>query len=662
MCGIYGFAFRQGGAKTQETSALLASLITLSESRGKEAAGIAIRNNQEIKVYKEANRGSAFMGTKTFQTLTKDMLSTESLGHSPTALIGHTRLVTNGSMERNDNNQPVVRGGMVCIHNGIIVNDGKLFAEHALQRTCEVDTEVLLALVEQKRKNGSDIATATGEAFGEIRGTASVALFAQDQNALLLGTNNGSLYVLGGAGGMVFASERFMLEEIVKMHGETFGFANDGISHVEPGTGVMVNLTSIERTVFRFGETTPLLSTAAIPLTVLPSEHESQAPAIINPLTPDIVAKYQAIFDANAAKVAQMKRCVRCILPQTMPFVDFDAEGVCVFCRNHVKQEFLGEEALRKEVEKYRGNGKDPDCLFPLSGGRDSSYGLHYVKKVLKLNPVAYSYDWGMLTDLGRRNQARMCGELQTEHLLISADITKKRRYIRQNVLAWLKNPELGTVPLFMAGDKQYFYYLNKLRKQVRAHLSIYCENPLEQTNFKFGFLGIPPKFNRDHVYRIGIWKKLKMALYYAKQYVRNPRLLNTSIIDTIGAFLATYFIPHDYIYLFNYIPWDEDTINRTLIDMYDWELAPDTTTTWRIGDGTAAFYNYIYFTIAGFTENDTFRSNQIREGLMTREKGLELATVENRPRFESLKWYGDTIGIDIWSALDIINATPKRY
>ena len=27
-------------------------------------------------------------------------------------------------------------------------------------------------------------------------------------------------------------------------------------------------------------------------------------------------------------------------------------------------------------------------------------------------------------------------------------------------------------------------------------------------------------------------------------------------------------------------------------------ELAPDTRTTWRIGDGTAAFYNYIYYTV----------------------------------------------------------------
>ncbi len=83
---------------------------------------------------------------------------------------------------------------------------------------------------------------------------------------------------------------------------------------------------------------------------------------------------------------------------------------------------------------------------------------------------------------------------------------------------------------------------------------------------------------------------------------------------------------------------------------------------TWRIGDGTAAFYNYIYLTVAGFTENDTFRSNQIREGMITREEGLRLALRDNSPRYDSIKWYFDTIGIDMESAIKTINNIPKLY
>ena len=84
---------------------------------------------------------------------------------------------------------------------------------------------------------------------------------------------------------------------------------------------------------------------------------------------------------------------------------------------------------------------------------------------------------------------------------------------------------------------------------------------------------------------------------------------------------------------------WDEKIIDDTH-DTYDWERAPDTKTTWRIGDGTAAFYNYVYYYVSGLTEHDTFRSNQIREGDITREEAIDLIHEENRPRYANIKCY----------------------
>jgi hypothetical protein len=113
---------------------------------------------------------------------------------------------------------------------------------------------------------------------------------------------------------------------------------------------------------------------------------------------------------------------------------------------------------------------------------------------------------------------------------------------------------------------------------------------------------------------------------------------------------------------IYDYIRWDENEISRTLIDEYNWETAKDTKSTWRIGDGTASFYNYIYYTMAGFSENDTFRSNQIREGMITREQALECIECDNQPRFESIQWYCDIIGIDFEQTVKVINAAPKLY
>lgn len=136
-----------------------------------------------------------------------------------------------------------------------------------------------------------------------------------------------------------------------------------------------------------------------------------------------------------------------------------------------------------------------------------------------------------------------------------------------------------------------------------------------------------------------------------------NFSYFNSSIVDTlVGEYSRSISKHEDYYYLFNYFRWDENIINETLINVYDWEKSPDTNSTWRIGDGAAPFYNYIYYTMAGFTEFDTFRSNQIREGDISRSQALEFIQDENRPRHLGIKWFLEVIGLDFEATINRIN------
>jgi len=367
-------------------------------------------------------------------------------------------------------------------------------------------------------------------------------------------------------------------------------------------------------------------------------------------------------YDFDYSAIRLLKRCKKCILPETFPFISFDEDGVCNYCRNYKKIKLKGKDALGQIANTYRRYDGRPDCVVGISGGRDSSYGLHYIKTVLKMNPVAFTYDWGMSTDLAVRNISRICDKLGVRHVRISGGIKKKLSYIRKNVTAWLKKPELGIVPLFMAGDKAYFYHAKRLKAELGVNCIFFCENMLERTDFKTGFAGVMQYYDENHVYSQSLRNKLKITFYYLLQYFLNPAYINTSIPNTFFAYASYYFISRDYYNLFKYIPWDEEEIITTLRNEYDWKLADDTVATWRIGDGTASFYNYIYYTMAGFTENDTFRSNQIREGMITREEALRLIEKENEPRFASIKWYCDTIGIDFEDTIKKINSAPKLY
>ena len=187
--------------------------------------------------------------------------------------------------------------------------------------------------------------------------------------------------------------------------------------------------------------------------------------------------------------------------------------------------------------------------------------------------------------------------------------------------------------------------------------------SPFEVTHFKSGFLGYPPDFELDRVYSYGILKQLKYQYLRLKEMIKNPSYLNSSIWDTLsGEFYRSFKKKEDYFYIYDYWKWDEGLIEDTLINEYNWELASDTKTTWRIGDGTAGFYNYIYYVMAGFTEHDTFRSNQVREGVISREEGLKLVNEENKPRYENISQYLEILGLDFRTVINTINEAPKLW
>jgi hypothetical protein len=216
-------------------------------------------------------------------------------------------------------------------------------------------------------------------------------------------------------------------------------------------------------------------------------------------------------------------------------------------------------------------------------------------------------------------------------------------------------------VSLLTAGDKHFFRHIETVKKQTGIELNLWGINPLETTHFKAGFLGIKPDFEQKNVYASGLSKQV---VYHSKrlaQMLKNPSYFNSSIYDTLsGEYFRSRSNKTGYHHIFDYWKWDETEINQTLVDEYGWELATDTTSTWRIGDATAAFYNYVYFTVAGFSEHDTFRSNQIRENVISRDEALTLVGEENKPRYESIKWYLDAVGIDFSDAVSTINRIPK--
>lgn len=602
MCGIFGII-----SNDKINNSNLRFLASHARQRGRDSSGLIYYDLDSYKV-KRADYDINKLLSK--------------LGNISTGMVmGHSRLITSGLSD----NQPVIRDGLMVIHNGIIVNDAELWSDLSVSRKYQIDTEIIIGISLDHLKKGGLLEDLPKRILSKCKGTISCAVIFPQNGRGVIFSNNGSLYAGEFENSLCFSSERYPLGKINCVNIRQI--YTEGLVFEIPCTNKIIIDDDCQRV-------------------------ENLIPSFKN------IASEEAML---IHREHNLKRCTKCILPETMPFIAFDSEGVCNYCNNYKSRNTpKPKKELFALVDPYRRNSQ-PDCIVPFSGGRDSCYALHLIIKELKMNPITYTYDWGMVTDLGRRNISRMCGELGVENIIVAADISKKRENIAKNLKAWIKSPNLGMISILTAGDKHFFRYVETIKEQTNISLNLWGVNPLEVTHFKAGFLGVKPDFEQRGVYSHGIPKQLKYQWLRLRAMLQSPGYFNSSLWDTIsGEYYRSLTDKKDYYHIFDYWQWDEKTIDETLAN-YGWELSPDTKTTWRIGDGTSAFYNYLYYLFAGFTEHDTFRSNQIREGQISRNDGLLLVSDENKPRYQNIRWYLDALGLDYIETINKINISSKN-
>ena len=108
MCGIFGMLAGNGSELTPDLlHSAVDNLFKLSESRGKEAAGLAVQIGDTIYVYKEPVAASTMLRSREYRDLYRRLNGIHSAyqaAKSPVAVLGHSRLVTSGLQDLHQNN------------------------------------------------------------------------------------------------------------------------------------------------------------------------------------------------------------------------------------------------------------------------------------------------------------------------------------------------------------------------------------------------------------------------------------------------------------------------------------------------------------------------------------------------------------------------------
>ncbi len=642
MCGIFGIHLKKIKKLNLKLHKDIKTLSLLSKNRGQDTFGLLISSINQERVFKINSEPSKIFERADYTDFLKNSLSnlreTDSI-----SIIGQTRLVTNGTKFLAENNQPIITKNIIGVHNGIIVDNqsSKNQIKKINIESFDVKSDSL-ALFE----NLSDIFERDKKNFLEnfnqyiknIDGNYSISFRVPELKLNFLSSNCGSLYYIYDQNFLIFASEKLILEDFLKQ------------SNIEFNANKKLIKKILNENVI-FNDNLQFLDLEDANLNYFFTSSNSYK-------------IFDNISEENERR-NNLKRCTKCILPSTYPFIKFDEKGVSDYYKRYRKQELKGEDKLFEILDKYRSKDGAPDCVVGLSGGRDSSYGLHLLKTKFKMNPIAFTYDWGLTTDISRVNQSKICGKLGIEHIIRSADIQKKRNYVRNNIMAWLKRPHLGMLPVIQAGDKPFMYYGDKIAKKHKIKLVVqFTGYQLEQREFFLGFAGInQPLQNNQRMSSYNFLNKLKMFYFYSSQSIINPSYLNSALLDNFQGFISSFVRKENSLHFYNYVKWDEKKMVDTLLEEYNWmnDLAYGKNQ-WRMGDGQTTFNNFIYFTLAGFSEFDNFRSNQICENLLSRNEGLNLAKKDNEFKYDVLKNFSEIIGFNLDDVLSRIISLPKLY
>lgn len=186
-----------------------------------------------------------------------------------------------------------------------------------------------------------------------------------------------------------------------------------------------------------------------------------------------------------------MKRCVKCIMPDTRPRLSFDENGVCAACQWHEEKKTKIDWAARMQelqtlCDDIRGKQKY-DCLVPVSGGKDSSYVAHKMKHDCKLNVLTVNITPPLETDLIQQNLKRFLSygydNIKITPNPVIMQYISKKGFVEQGrpLLSWttcvitamLQIATSMDVPLIMFGEEGESEYGGSTRLRYTPYYNV---------------------------------------------------------------------------------------------------------------------------------------------------------------------------------------------
>lgn len=340
--------------------------------------------------------------------------------------------------------------------------------------------------------------------------------------------------------------------------------------------------------------------------------------------------------------VEPLRRCARCLLPETQETIVFDEQGVCNVCRQYeVKKQVIDWPAKKKELDalvgEYRGKHAY-DCIVPFSGGKDSTFTLYYLVKEYNLKPLVVSFDHGFYRPNTLQNNERTVKKLGVDFLKFrpSWHVVKKlmlETLKRKGDFCWHCHTGVFSYPMHVAvAFKIPLVIWGEPSSEYTSYYRYDEEEEVDEKRFnRFVNLGITAQ---DMIGMLDgtVTERDLMPFTY-------PKLKDLMAINYRSVCLGSY------------IPWDVKKQSELIHRELGWqgdevEGIPGTYYYEKVECGMQGVRDYLKYIKRGFSRTAHLMSIDLRNGRVTTEEAKKLISEFDGKRPASLDVFLNYLGI----------------
>lgn len=337
-----------------------------------------------------------------------------------------------------------------------------------------------------------------------------------------------------------------------------------------------------------------------------------------------------------------LKRCTKCLTPETHESITFDEQGVCSVCRQVEYKDGKIDWAQKKIeltelIESHRGK-YDYDCIIPFSGGKDSTWTLYYLMKEYKIKPLVVRFDHGFLRPNLNENTISVLRNLGADFHTFTPNWKVVQKLMLQSFLekgdfCWHCHTGIFSYPMWVA--LKYNVPLIFWGEPSAEYTSYYSYDQPEEVDEKrfnrFVNLGITAV---DMAIRLGGNVDERDFKPYTYPPLKELRKLN-----------------YKSVCLGSYIPWDVKMQSKVIADDLGWkgdlvENVPEQYNYEKIECHMQGVRDYIKYIKRGYTRPTHLASIDIRHDRLTREEGLDMISKFEGKKPPSLEIFLEMVGL----------------